>query len=489
MKKSLIFFIFSIIFLNKYSFAYIILPFKYLIDKKTKKYNFDNISGKDFLEFSTNKLYTSISIGTPYKTLELYLTMDYKLFFIGKGYCAKNSISFYEPLTSKSFINKSYYPSPFDDLRDITKGNDRISLYNDYKLRTNTSLDNVLLYYGKKDDINNINNDYDRDKVCGIMGFKLHSLEGSYYNKFQSFSSILKNNNITNYTFWTIEFFNEEEKEINNNFDGYIVLGAGDKNYLKDIKNIDVDEIHYSYSYHLSSSIEWMIKFNLIYYSYPEFYNYRMYPDLSKVELNFDIDYFFSTKEYFESIKNNFFEQYISKEICKINKLKEFYLRYKFITCDKTFIKELNTFPNLYLFSDYFNYKFELTYKDLFKELDNEIIFLMFYNPWTPKNFLFGKKFLEKYHFIFRYDQKTIGFLNYNKTTYDKGTRDKINEIINIKTRFYLIIIAILFALFIIMLIGIAIIKKRWDKKRKKRANELDDEYYGYDYKNESING
>ena len=143
----------------------------------------------------------------------------------------------------------------------------------------------------------------------------------------------------------------------------------------------------------------------------------------------------------------------------------------------------------MYLFSDYFNYKFELTYKDLFKELDNEIIFLMFYNPWTPKNFLFGKKFLEKYHFIFRYDQKTIGFLNYNKTTYDKGTRDKINEIINIKTRFYLIIIAILFSLFIIMLIGIAIIKKRWDKKRKKRANELDDEYYGYDYKNESING
>ena len=40
-----------------------VITLKYLIDKKTKKYNFDNISGKDFLEFSTNKLSTSISIG------------------------------------------------------------------------------------------------------------------------------------------------------------------------------------------------------------------------------------------------------------------------------------------------------------------------------------------------------------------------------------------------------------------------------------------
>ena len=489
MKKGLILFIFSIIFINKKSFAYIVLPFKYLIDKKTKKYNFDNISGKDFLEFSTNKLTTSISVGTPYKTLVLYLTMDYKLFFIGKGYCEKNSLSFYEPFNSKSFTNKSFHPSLFDDLRDMTKGNDKISLYNDYNLKTNITLNDVLLYYGKKADNYNINSDNNLDKVCGIMGFKLHSQEDSYYNKFRNFYYILKTNNITNYTFWAIEFFNEEEKDINNNYDGYLILGAGDINYLKGTKNIDVDEIHYSYSSHLSSSIEWMINFNLIYYSSLEFNNVRMNPDLSKVEFNFDIDYYFSTKEYFESIKNNFFDKYISKGICKINKLKEFYLRYNFIICDMSFKNELIFFPNLNMFSDFLNYNFQLTYKELFKEVNNQIIFLMFYNPWTPKNFLFGKKFLEKYHFIFRYDQKIIGFLNYNKTTYDKNTKDKRKEIIENKTRLYLIIIVFLLSLFIIIIIGIVISRKRLDKKRKKRANELDDEYYEYDYKNESING
>ena len=127
------------------------------------------MSGEDFLEFSTNKLLTSISIGTPPKRLELYLTMDYKLFFIGKGYCPKNSLSLYEPFYSSSFTNKYFYPFAFDDLRDMTQGNDIISLYNDYNLKSNFTLNSVLLYYGNKVDIsNNIN-----DKVCGVMGFKL----------------------------------------------------------------------------------------------------------------------------------------------------------------------------------------------------------------------------------------------------------------------------------------------------------------------------
>ena len=108
--------------------------------------------------------------------------MDYKLFFIGNGYCNKNTKSLYEPLYSNSFINNSFEPTPFDDLRDITIGNDKITLYNDYNLKTNQSLNNVLLYYGN---IAKLPNDNIKNKICGIMGFKLHSTENSYYNKFK----------------------------------------------------------------------------------------------------------------------------------------------------------------------------------------------------------------------------------------------------------------------------------------------------------------
>ena len=469
------------------SYEYLVLPFKCLIDKKSKVYNIDNISGKDFLEFSTNKLISSISVGTPYKSLELYLTMDYKLFFIGNGYCNKNTKSLYEPLYSNSFINNSFEPTPFDDLRDITIGNDKITLYNDYNLKTNQSLNNVLLYYGN---IAKLPNDNIKNKICGIMGFKLHSTENYYYNKFKLLENILKSNNITNYTFWTIEFFNENEKKRNNNYDGYLILGAGDNKYLKDIKNISQDDISYAYSSHLSSSIEWMINFQSIYYYYPKDNLTKMKKDLTKVEFNIDIDYYFSTKEYFELIKNSFFEKYLSKGICKINELKEFYLRYQFITCDKTsFNDELINFPTLYFLCTYYNYTFQLTYEDIFIEMNNKILFLVFYNPWSPNKFLFGKKFMTKYHFIFRYDQKNIGFLNYNITNDEKNEKEKKKDFFENQQLFQVLLIAILSIIFIgIIIFGICYEIKKNDKKRRKRTNELVDEDYVYDYKNEPIN-
>ena len=39
------------------------------------------------------------------------------------------------------------------------------------------------------------------------------------------------------------------------------------------------------------------------------------------------------------------------------------------------------------------------------------------------------------------------------------------------------------------IIIAIFVVRKRLDKKRKKRTNELDDEDYDYDNKNEAING
>ena len=484
MKENLYFYIFFIFSYINISMEYLVLPFKYLNNKKSKEYNFNDISGKDFLEFSTNKLVSSILVGTPYKPLELYITMDYKLFFIGKGYCQKDSKSLYEPSYSSTYTNKSFYLTSFDDLRDITIGNDLITVYNDYNLKSNITLKSVQLYYGNMAKTQNNNNP--NNNICGIMGFKLHSNDESYYNKFTTLQTILKSNNITNYTYWTIEFFNEKIKKSKNNYDGYLILGAADNKYLKEIKNISSDEIQYSYSSTLSSSIEWMVHFQSIFYYYSEDLMKKMDYDLSKVEFNIDIDYYFSTKEYIESIKTNFFEKYLSKGICKINKLKEFYLRYQFITCDKSFNDELKNFPALNFVSTYYNHTFELTYKDLFKEIKNGFIFLMFYNPWNPKNFMFGKNFMTKYNFIFRYDQKNIGFLNYIQQSDEK---EKNQETIKNKIRFEIIIVIALSILLIGIIIAIFVVRKRLDKKRKKRTNELDDEDYDYDDKNEAING
>ena len=476
----------TILYLVKFSYGFIILPFHYYNDRK-KSYVLDNISGKDFLELTTNKLVSTISIGSPLKELELYITMDYNLFFIGKGYCESNSISFYEPLESKSFKNDSFYFYPFDDLRNMTIGNDTCSLFDNYYLNSNKTLNNVHLMYGSK--INILNDIYDKNKVCGIMGLKLHEMSESYYSKFKtySFQNSLKQNNINNHTDWSIEFFNDNEKKKNKGYDGFLIYGAGDEKYLKNIKKLDPDSIIFSYSPYVSNVDEWRLNLKAIYYNQAVTGNQTLMKLFTKAEFNFDLDYYFVTKEYFESIKNNFFKKYIDSGICKVQKLKEFYLRYNFISCNNNF-KEKSNFPTLNFVHEGYNFTFQLTYKDCFEEINGQILFLLFYDPWSPDMFKVGKNFMKKYQFIFRADQKNIGFMNFEIN--NKGNEGN-NENKSKKNNFdikQLIWIFILLVLLIGIIIGIFVGKKVWDKNRKKRANELLDEDYEYETSNNKEN-
>ena len=471
------------------TFGFIVIPFHFYNDKTNNNYYLNDISGKDFLELTTNKLVSTVSVGTPFKELDLYITMDYKPFFIGKGYCEKKTFSTYIPESSTTFSNNSFYSYPFDDLRNMTVGRDKCTFFNSYNLDRNISLNDLQLLYGSM--VNISNNIYYKDRICGIMGFKLHRMQESYYSKFKSLQDTLKANNVSNYTRWSIEFFDEEQKKKNKNFDGFLILGL-DNTYLEDVKKIKIDDILETHSSYISNALEWMIPFNKIYYNYTENNRTEMKKFL-RSEINFDLEYYFASKEYFESIKSTFFKKYIDEGICKIHKLKEFYLRYQFIVCNKnSFNGEISKFPSLIFLNNNFQDNFELTYKDCFKEVNGEILFLLFYDPWSPDLFKFGKNFLKKYQLIFNYDSITIGFLNFNRKSEDDG-QNKDKEIKKDEQRSFeikqLIWIFILLVLLIGIVIGVFVGKKIWDKARKKRANELLDDYdYETDNKKPAIN-
>ena len=473
----------------KISFGFIVIPFHFYNDRSNNNFYLNDISGKDFLELTTNKLVSTVSVGTPFKELDLYITMDYKLFFIGKGYCEKNTFSNYIPESSTSFSNNSFYSYPFDDLRNMTIGKDKCTVFNSYNLDRNTSLYDLQLLYGSM--VNISNNIIYEDKICGIMGFKLHRMQESYYSKFKTLQDSLRANNISNSTAWSIEFFDEEQKRKNGNFDGFLILGV-DNTYLEDIKKIKADDVLKTHTSYISSALEWMIPFNKIYYNYTENNRTEMNKFL-KSEINFDLEYYFITKEYFESIKSTFFKKYIDEGICKIQKLKEFYLRYQFIVCNKnSFNGEISKFPSLIFLNNNFEDNFELTYKDCFKEINGEILFLLFYDPWSPDLFKFGKNFLKKYQLMFNYDSITIGFLNFNRKSED-DEQNKDKEIRKEEQKSFeakqLIWIFILLVLLIGIVIGVFVGKKIWDKARKKRANELLDDYdYETDNKKPAIN-
>ena len=477
MNKKLIFnkFPLTILFFYLFSFTleYIILPFHYL-KKKSKTYDLDNISGKDFLEFSTNKLVSSISVGSSKKELELYITMEYNLFFIGKGYCEQDAISPYEPETSDTFKNSTFYSYPFDDLRNMTIGNDSCTVYSDYNLGKNTSLNVLHLLYGTK--VNLLNDIIYKDKVCGIMGMKFYEVSDSYYAKFNPFSlfNSLSKNNIENSSDWTIDFFDDEEKKKHKGYDGYLILDASDNNYIEKIKKLEQEKIQYAYISSLTNALDCRLDMNDIYYFYPNEDNKtKLDYKYNHLEINIDLDYYFATKEYFDNMKNGFFKIYLESGKCKVSKLKEFYLRYQYIHCDRTFKSEISKFPTLSFFNVGLKYTFNITYKDAFKEVGDKILFLFFYDPWSPVTFKAGKNFLKKFQFLFRYKSRNIGFFNYNidkEENYDsKEERERKRKKIEIKQLIWIFILLVLLAGIVI---GLLFGKKIWDKNRKKRANE-----------------
>ena len=107
-----------------------------------------------------------------------------------------------------------------------------------------------------------------------------------------------------------------------------------------------------------------------------------------------------------------------------------------------------------------------------------------------------GPIFLRKFQFVFNEDFKTIGY--YKSTDYFRGVDDvqrgekQINKDENIKYAF-LIILIFVFS-FLLILFGMFCQKKFFNRNRKIRANELEDNFSyesnfnnNKDYKNKKI--
>ena len=152
-------------------------------------------------------------------------------------------------------------------------------------------------------------------------------------------------------------------------------------------------------------------------------------------------------------------------------------------TCkkDKFNKTDIQKFPNITLTSIELNYTFNFCGEDLFYEKNGQIYFHIVAKPGrTDEEWIFGRIFLLKYQLIFENDKKQIGL--YKKAIQDnnittQSTEHTNNDDDNTNGNYiYIIIISILV---LIMAIGggILIYKIYSNKNRKKRADELDDDF------------
>ena len=208
----------------------------------------------------------------------------------------------------------------------------------------------------------------------------------------------------------------------------------------------------------------------------------------SNSEIITNFPYIKGVQEYFDYITEIFFDEFLKKNICKIINFTKYDINLKYnsygYACNSTskyFMEKLNNnFPDLILDNHDFNKNFSLTKLDLFAfntfdNSDTNLYFLIVNGIDKEKRWILGIPFLKKYVFSFDYDKKRIGhYANYGKDI-DNNNDDNENGI-NFFSSLTFKILIIIISTGIVFILGMAF-NNYLKKSRKKRDNELDDDY------------
>ena len=169
-------------------------------------------------------------------------------------------------------------------------------------------------------------------------------------------------------------------------------------------------------------------------------------------------------------IENNFFNKSDIKNLCIKKKEERNALDYDIYICEENIKSKFDLFPELKFYYQKFDYNFTFNSKDLFMKKNNKYYFKVTFLGQGYKQWRFGLPFFMKYRLVFNQDTLTIGFYNDNiKHNNDNGSYNLLT-----KFWFWIIIILILFGL---IFGSIFIYKKFFGNNRRKKANELDDEF------------
>ena len=487
-----IFFIIKIRLTNNYIF----FPFKLTNSKLNITYDdSSNFVNKFLSELDKNRIYTKIIIGEPKKEVAMFLTMEDSYFRILKNFCPKEVISSYNPYFSKTFKINDEYSFSVSDLLDTKIANDTFSFYKDSKLKDKLEINFDFLIANET--LNDPDN-YIPDSYCGKIGLLKKPFYPYAYINFIDYAKKIKK--IFDSYQWGIFFFDKEksyniDEEIQKEYDGCCILGINDDDYLNIFRTNNINRVYQLIS--KAAGIEG--KFDEVY-----FYSKEQIINLSelKFEINVDHNYIICMKDYYENIKKHYFNKYIENNICKERYSSLIYRAMQYmIVCDSTIKEDLKNFPTLYFVHKELNFTFTLDYKDLFFELNNRIYFLAIYRDSFNTLWNFGSLLIKKYPFMFDQDRKTLYFIrlkkyeNYpfipGKEKTDNSTnpsdknipKEEKKESFWSKYKEYILLGCLFIFLIIGGILGYIFGRKVWEKHRKARANELED---NYEYKDEN---
>ena len=454
----------------------LIFPFKTVsqnnnnINSDSKEYNYSHF----FNDYYNQLIYAKINIGNPPQEVKTLITYNDCNFKIGKARkCIYNSeyLSHYNRNYSNDFNYTDYYPyhiSEFEGNRGHS-AEETIYVYTDLNLKNYSNFTNIGFYLGS--DTN--------DSLCGIIGLRILNY-ATYCLKSNNIIKSFKLRNIINNYQWILNYTSKDE--------GLFILGA---NLTELIPQFSDENLYWTYSIMGGSMFPWMIMISKIECGEN---NMTITTNEVRAEINNDYSLSIGNSAYNSYIDNNFFSEYIKLNICYKNIVSnEDNFKYVIYECDKKgFGKDnITKFPNISFIMRNFEKKFVFEGRDLFTETKYKFFFnIIFSNSWR-ESWVLGKVFLKKYITLFNLDSKMIQIYNkINKEENESNGKDeegkKEKKEGNDNSSENYILYIILLNLFIVCIFSILFyfIGKHFNK-RKKKANELVDEY---DYTTSEVN-
>ena len=417
-----------------------------------------------------NSIYVNLSIGTPPQIVPFSLNINSQTFSVSNFNFNRNHSSSYES-TSKG--EDSY------ENEEVIYGfnsKDVLNINNNSKKKINFILGSE--YKNKKN-------------ILGIIGLMIP--KKIQYNVYSFFDS-LRIGGFINSCSWTLKYFDNislvdtivyDSNNNKKNIIGEFIFGDEPHNYERDKEKYNKTEFYKISPIPFEEDLYWDIEFNSVYLSFKEnkiSINTKIYiqGDIKMAEIIPNNMFIYGPNELFDSLKKNFFNEYFENNICREKKINNNFNYY--IECDYDNSFNIKSFPDICMEHKGFETIFNLTYKDLFIINNNKYIFLIF-NQKFFSGWALGSIFLRKYQFVFNEDFKTIGF--YKSYSY---LESKDNANLSYRAKNFKIIKYILIFLFLIVLsfsfifFGMIIQIKVFNKNRRIRANELEDNF-SYDSK------
>lgn len=388
-----------------------------------------------FKSLFSNNLISQIEIGYPKQKINIYLSSKEYEFYIEENLTNESYYNYNNSTFSKKKSNEmEFFDSPYYSgfyMQDIftfkNTNNSEIAINNFSFILSNNLI----------------------GKGYSTIGLNYYNPSDDYNINF--LKQLKEKKVISNYT-WNIKYLD------NNN--GIITFGSFPHMY----NNLFLKEnLRFTSTSFNENNLDWNIFFDKIIFNNNK--EQIIFKGSSICELNLVRDLIKAPFEYKFIFIKYIFNQSKCEEINVNTNI--------FYVCDKK--TKIYKLPSIQFKSRDLNFTFEMTYKDLFKEINGKLFFLIYFNKLDKNQFRFwilGKPFIKKYQFIFEQEKRLVGFY-------------QIIE--NPISYFNLQVILICILSSIIIILWILVFRYFKYKIRKKRINEIDDIYDYSSYKKECI--